>query len=41
MRQLIQQSALPVLNLDVSNSDVSAAAETIAAWLEQTGGLSM
>ena len=41
MRQLIQQSALPVLTFDVSNSDVSAAADTIAAWLEQTGGLFM
>lgn len=41
MRQLIQQSTLPVLMLDISDSNVSRATETIADWLEQTGGLYM
>jgi hypothetical protein len=39
MRRLIGESILPVLELDVSNSDVSGAADRVADWLEQTGGL--
>ncbi len=31
---------LPVLDLDVSDDDVQAAADRIADWLEETGGLS-
>lgn len=41
MRQLIEQSALPVLVLDISDNDIPHAVESIADWLEQTGGLYM
>ena len=39
MRQLVSQSILPTLILDISDSDVPAACERIADWMEQTGGL--
>ncbi len=39
MRQLVSQSSLPALELDVSDNDVAAAADRIADWLEATGGL--
>jgi hypothetical protein len=39
MGELIKQSVLPVLKLDISDNDVSGAADCIAAWLAQTGGL--
>jgi thymidylate kinase len=39
MRELIGQSALPTLILDVSDNDIPAATEKIADWMEQTGGL--
>jgi len=38
-RHLATQSILPVLEIDVSDNDVSTAADTIADWLEETGGL--
>jgi hypothetical protein len=38
-RRLAGESALPVLELDVSNDDVPGAVERIADWLEGTGGL--
>lgn len=41
MRDLVQQSALPVLMLDISDSNIPKAVESIADWLEQTGGLHM
>ncbi len=41
MRELIGKSALPVLNLDVSDNSVPNAVEKVADWLEQTGGLYM
>ncbi len=41
MRQLVADSILPALELDVSDSDVPAAVERIADWLEQTDGLYM
>ncbi len=37
MRRLINESILPSLELDVS--DVAGAADRIADWLEETGGL--
>jgi len=40
LRELAATSILPVLDLDVSDDDVPAAAERIADWLEATGGLS-
>ncbi len=39
MDRLVGESILPTLRLDVSDNDVGAAAERIADWLEDTGGL--
>ncbi len=39
MQRLLQATTLPVLHLDVSDNNVARAVETIADWLEQTGGL--
>jgi hypothetical protein len=39
MRRLVGESILPVLELDISDSDVPRAADRIADWLESTGGL--
>ncbi len=39
LRRLAAGSRLPVLDLDVSSSDVADAADRIADWLEGTGGL--
>jgi len=35
----ISKSVLPVLNLDISDGDISKATDKIADWLESTGGL--
>lgn len=39
LRTLIDRSKLPVLHLDVSENDILRLADTVADWLEQTGGL--
>ena len=39
VRSLIEESALPALTVDISDSNVPHAVEKIADWLEQTGGL--
>jgi len=39
-RQLVRESSLPFLEVDVSDGDVAGAADRIAGWLEATGGLS-
>ena len=39
MRRLVGESMLPTLELDVSDSDVARAADRIADWLTETGGL--
>ena len=39
LRRLAGQSLLPVLELGISDSDVGRAAERIADWLTETGGL--
>ncbi len=39
--RLVADSLLPVLKLDVSDNDISAAAERVADWLDATGGLWM
>ncbi|BDG03233.1 hypothetical protein [Anaeromyxobacter oryzae] len=39
-RSVVRASALPHLELDVSDGDVARAADRIADWLEATGGLS-
>ncbi len=41
MRRLARDSLLPTLELDISDSDIPAAVERIADWLESTGGLYM
>ena len=41
MLELASQSRLPTIHLDVSDNSVSNAANTIADWLEMTGGLYM
>jgi hypothetical protein len=35
----VRESALPSLDLDASDGNVTAAADRVADWLEQTGGL--
>ena len=39
LRKLASTSVLPVLDLDVSDDDVPAAADRVADWLAATGGL--
>ena len=39
LRELIARSILPTLELDVTDDDVSAAADRVADWMTQTGGL--
>ena len=41
LEELVAQSRLPVLRLDLSDNDVSNAVEAIVDWMEATGGLSM
>jgi hypothetical protein len=38
---LAGESVLPVLELDVSDDDVPAAADRLVDWLEATGGLTL
>ena len=39
MQRLVGESMLPTLTLDISNNDIRQAVESIADWMEQTGGL--
>lgn len=39
LRRLASESALPVLELDMTDGDVEAACEAIADWMTETGGL--
>lgn len=39
IQRLAQESILPVFEVDISDDDVDGAADRIAGWLEQTGGL--
>lgn len=39
LRRLAAASALPVLELDVSDDDVGRAADRVADWMAETGGL--
>jgi hypothetical protein len=39
MRRLVKESCLPTLELDISDNNIPAAAEKIADWLEENGGL--
>jgi len=39
MGQLVEESILPTLELDISDGDVARAADRIADWMQDTGGL--
>ena len=39
IRELARASTLPLLELDVSDNDLDAAADRVADWMESTGGL--
>lgn len=39
MRQLVGESTLPTLTLDISDNDIIGVTDKIADWLETTGGL--
>ena len=39
LRKLIAESVLPTLELDISDEDIDKAADRIADWMEETGGL--
>jgi len=39
MRRLVDQSILPVKEVDISDNDIPRACEEIADWLTETGGL--
>jgi hypothetical protein len=39
MTELVAQSILPKLKLDISDNNVEAGVEKIADWLTHTGGL--
>lgn len=39
IQRLVAQSALPKLEVDISDNDIPAAVEKIADWMEATGGL--
>ena len=41
MRELVTNSMLPSLTLDISNNNIAAAVERVADWLEESGGLYM
>jgi hypothetical protein len=41
MAACLQRSSLPKLYVDITNGDLSAKAETIVSWYEQTGGLTL
>jgi hypothetical protein len=39
MKRLVSESALPTIELDISDNDIPRAVEQIADWMEATGGL--
>lgn len=39
LRRLVSESILPTLELDISDNDVPGAADRIADWMTETGGL--
>ena len=41
MEELVAASRLPCLRVDISGNDIPKAVETIADWLDATGGLTM
>lgn len=41
LQQLVRASSLPTLTLDISDNNIAKAVETVADWMEETGGLYM
>jgi len=41
LRRLVAESSLPCLELDISDNNTPATVESIADWMEETGGLYM
>ncbi len=41
LHRLVSESSLPCLALDISDNDTASAVESIADWMEKTGGLYM
>jgi hypothetical protein len=41
LERLVRESLLPSLKIDISDNNVEKAVESIANWLEETGGLYM
>jgi hypothetical protein len=41
MQQLVGESILPRLQLDISENEIPRAVEKIADWMESSGGLYM
>ncbi len=41
LRRLVAESTLPCLELDISDNNIPAAVDSIADWMEETGGLYM
>jgi hypothetical protein len=41
LRRLVAESSLPCLELDISDNNTPTAVESIADWMEETGGLYM
>jgi len=41
MQQLVGESLLPRLQLDISENEIPRAVEKIADWMESSGGLYM
>lgn len=39
MRELVEASTLPTLEVDISDEDIPGAADKIALWMKETGGL--
>jgi len=39
MRRLVNESTLPVLEIDISDNNIPAAVDRIASWLEESDGL--
>ena len=39
--ELFEKSTLPKFTVDVSDNDIAKAVETVADWMERTGGLTL
>jgi regulator of PEP synthase PpsR (kinase-PPPase family) len=39
--ELVEKSLLPAVRIDISDNNIKKAADTVADWMENTGGLWM